>query len=310
MNIYDRYLRYYPANDGKFIAYRLFEPKDYATANLLFLHGSTLNSLVYIPVGLRLSSQFRIRTYLIDFRGHGASDGRRGHIDYIGQLENDLSILMQNIKKDYSHLPLYLGAHCAGASVLTRYLTLEEKVEPDGYIFAAPLIVLKNGISKKTAPGLEQICRIRLGRILFIDFLNALGLRLFNQIRCADFMFPQEVLIRMNTIIKSYSYHMVKSLNMRHYYHNFKYLNKPTLVITGNKDKVVCAKEIENVFNINIKSNIDKTLQVIEGRDHFSVILDVAKYAGPWIQDRINAVTFFNNKDSDYQRTTLPYREL
>ena len=109
-NIYDQFLNYYNGRDGKRLAYRLFEPKE-VKGILVFLHGSALNSMMYIPIGLRMAKNYGIKTYLLDMRGHGESEGERGSLDYVGQLEDDLMHFISKIKREFPGLPFFLGAH-------------------------------------------------------------------------------------------------------------------------------------------------------------------------------------------------------
>jgi non-heme chloroperoxidase len=44
--------------------------------------------------------QAGVTAYALDVRGHGAS-GRRGDIDYIGQLDDDLADFMAQIRADH-----------------------------------------------------------------------------------------------------------------------------------------------------------------------------------------------------------------
>ncbi len=58
----------------------------------------------------------------VDYRGHGQSDGLRGHAMSISELVGDLKLGLEAVKKDFPQLPLVLFGHSMGGGVLARLL--------------------------------------------------------------------------------------------------------------------------------------------------------------------------------------------
>ncbi len=77
------------ARDGADLAYRTYSGT--TDRAIVLIHGSTGSSLSVHPLAKALNAK-GFTVYAPDVRGHGAS-GRRGDIDYIGQLDDDIADL-------------------------------------------------------------------------------------------------------------------------------------------------------------------------------------------------------------------------
>ena len=69
----------------------------------------------------RLASRLSDQAYVVvpDLRGHGASPERRGDVDYIGQMEDDIAALIET-----ERLPgqaVILAGHSSGGGLVTRF---------------------------------------------------------------------------------------------------------------------------------------------------------------------------------------------
>src|SRR5690349_22073579 len=57
----------------------------------------------------------------IDLRGHGASGGAPGDVDYIGQYEDDLGDVVRALRRDRADLHVVLAGHSMGGGIVLRY---------------------------------------------------------------------------------------------------------------------------------------------------------------------------------------------
>ena len=75
----------------------------------------------FLPIVSYLSEEGIAHIITPDLRGHGFSPERRGDIDYIGQLEDDLADLISELKNDYPNahivLPLIFPATSSKISI-------------------------------------------------------------------------------------------------------------------------------------------------------------------------------------------------
>lgn len=87
----------------------------------ILLHGSGWHSRYFLPLAGFISSEGLSQVYTPDLRGHGHSPERRGDVDYIGQLEDDLLDFIAMIPKDNPKAMLILGGHSSVGGLAVRF---------------------------------------------------------------------------------------------------------------------------------------------------------------------------------------------
>ena len=86
----------YPARDGEQLAFQFYDST--GEVILVFVHGSSYHGAAYHTLARELSDAGVAKVYLPNVRGHHLSGQRRGDVDYIGQLEDDLADLVVYIR--------------------------------------------------------------------------------------------------------------------------------------------------------------------------------------------------------------------
>lgn len=94
--------------------------------------------------------------WIHDHRGHGRSQGKRGHVNDFGDYVRDLKILIEMARIDQPDpLPLLLLGHSMGGLVALSLARLHPQ-HIDGLIVSAPLL----GVPKPPPPALNAIARV------------------------------------------------------------------------------------------------------------------------------------------------------
>ncbi|MEQ9364232.1 MAG: alpha/beta hydrolase [Leptospirales bacterium] len=93
-------------------------------AVLPWLHGFAEHRKRYHHFASWMADQ-GIAVAAIDFRGHGASDGKRGHVKKFQEYLLDVRVFLNWVIKNFPDLPVVLGAHSNGGLIAARFL-LEE----------------------------------------------------------------------------------------------------------------------------------------------------------------------------------------
>jgi lysophospholipase len=103
------------------LAYRTWE-KPGARAALLVVHGLGEHSARYADFGERLAS-WGISTYALDLRGHGLSDGRRGHVPSFDVFLQEVDRFRREVEglADF-RVPVFLLGHSMGGLIALRYM--------------------------------------------------------------------------------------------------------------------------------------------------------------------------------------------
>ena len=78
---------------------------------------------------------------LVDFRGHGQSDGRRWHIDRFGDYLADLDAFMAKLRTDGLAGKLFVVGHSQGALIAARW-GLDHGREVAGFVLSSPYLRL------------------------------------------------------------------------------------------------------------------------------------------------------------------------
>lgn len=116
--------------------YRTWEAER-PTAALIVIHGLFEHSRRYEEFGTYMATH-GFATYVLDLRGHGASEGRRGHVRSFDTLLQDLDRFRREVQGLIDvDLPLFLIGHSLGGLISLRYL--EEYDTPfHGAVLTAP----------------------------------------------------------------------------------------------------------------------------------------------------------------------------
>jgi alpha-beta hydrolase superfamily lysophospholipase len=158
----------FSARDGASLAYREFPGGGDRVA--ILIHGSTADGRAMQALGHSLAEQ-SISAYALDMRGHGAS-GRRGDIDYVGQLEDDVADFVKHLRIAHPHAKLVLIGHSSGGGFSLRFACGKYGALFDRYILAAPFI--HHAVST-TRPGSGGWARPFMPRIIALTTLTRWG---------------------------------------------------------------------------------------------------------------------------------------
>ena len=106
-------LKRFKARDGALLAYRLYPSA--SNQLLVFAHGSSYHGAAYHGLAAGLSERGVATVALPNLRGHYQSGLRRGDVDYLGQLEDDLQDLIYVLRGSGPTAPSCWGATRAAA---------------------------------------------------------------------------------------------------------------------------------------------------------------------------------------------------
>ncbi|MCZ8514815.1 alpha/beta hydrolase [Paenibacillus filicis] len=104
---------YRQGRGGAELPYRHYEGN--SDKVLVFLHVISEPSLYLRIFGEAVACAGLATVYLPDLRGYGTNPAKRGHIDYMGQLDDDLEDLIVHIRQAHPDARVILGGHSAAA---------------------------------------------------------------------------------------------------------------------------------------------------------------------------------------------------
>ncbi|HVD61408.1 MAG TPA: lysophospholipase [Gemmatimonadaceae bacterium] len=82
-----------------------------------------------------------------DLRGHGQSEGRRGHIDEWQQYTDDVLAFLEHVRARYPGVPIFIYGHSLGALIVTQFVL----THPEGLsgMIVSGIPLRPTGVAKK-----------------------------------------------------------------------------------------------------------------------------------------------------------------
>lgn len=111
----------YASFDGMKLSGYLWEPEEKPKALINLVHGFGEYSERYDHWAMRFVEKGYV-VHAIDNRGHGKSDGRRGHIREFNDFLNDVDVLVKESKKLHPGMPQFIYGHSMGGNIVANYI--------------------------------------------------------------------------------------------------------------------------------------------------------------------------------------------
>lgn len=258
-------LNRFAARDGTRLAYRLYPGGEKDVAVLI--HGSGTESGVMNAPARTLQAD-GVSVYAPDLRGHGSS-GRRGDIDYIGQLDDDLADLAAVIRTAHPHATMTLIGFSGGGAFTIRIAGGRYGDLFDRYIVIDPAIVYPSPIARPNAGGWATPY---VPRIVGLMALNKIGIHWFDGLDAIVFAVPPG----HPNLTGAYSFRLAMNLNSGDYFGALQRTKKPMALIAGAADDQFYADRYAQYLK---PAKPDLSVELVPGLDHVDMIMRPAALA-------------------------------
>jgi non-heme chloroperoxidase len=267
----------YRTRDGSALSFRRYPAE--SNTHFILIHGSSAHGAYLHAFAKYLSEENVANVYAPDLRGHGPSPQRRGDIDYIGQLEDDLADLISHIRKGASKDARYIvGGHSSGGGLALRFAGGAHGYLAQGFVLLAPYLGHDAPMVKKNAGGWADASILK---IIGISVLDGLGLKHFNDSHVLRFNLPEKYHNGYETL--EYSFRLMKGMHPKNYKESLKTTRAPLLIIVGSEDEAFHAKDFEQGI---LPYKKDVRISFVEGGSHLGIIMSKAAMAeaAHWIE--------------------------
>jgi non-heme chloroperoxidase len=220
------------ARDGAVLAYRAYLGDDRQVA--VVVHGTSTESSVMNAVAKTLRAT-GATIYGLDMRGHGGS-GRRGDIDYIGLLDDDIADFVPTVRLTHPDAAFTLLGFSGGASLAMRIAGSAFANLFDRYIAVSPAIEAVRRPNGYAA--------IALPRIVALVALNQIGI-----------------------------FRLMWNLANRDYLNALRHTREPMTLIAGANDEQFRADQYAQLLT---PAKRDLVVRIIPGLDHVDMITNPA----------------------------------
>ncbi len=138
---------------GKFLGvgeiklyYQSWHPDRSPEAVVVIVHGLGAHSGIFTNLAEFLCDR-NFTVYALDLRGHGRSEGQRGHINSWSEFRQDLNSFIQLVSTRENHFPLYLLGQSLGGTISLDYV-LHDREQPaksklQGLILLSPALKVR-----------------------------------------------------------------------------------------------------------------------------------------------------------------------
>lgn len=257
-------LSFWPARDGTALAYRAYAPLGEARRVAVLVHGSSGDGRNMHRVGLALAAR-GVAAYALDMRGHGAS-GRRGDVDYVGQLDDDLADVVGVLQRLHPGLPLAMVGLSSGGGFTLRTAAGPLGEVFDRFVMLAPMLHHKAPTARPLSGGWA---RPNLPRIVGLTILERLGLRWFQHLPVLQFALPPEAAADRTL---TYSYRLQRSFRPHDDYQaDLRAVRRPGTVIVGERDEIFRADQYPPLL---AAFQPLLAVRVLPGLTHLEVVVD------------------------------------
>ena len=254
-----------PARGGGTIAFRHWDarPAGGQETLVMAIHGSSGSGISLHPLAKALAAQ-GLQVYAPDIRGHGET-GRRGDIDYAGQLDGDLEDFVTAIQSRHPGARTVLLGSSAGGG-----FALHAAASSNGRLFEravllAPMLGAHAPTFRKEA---SAWARPFIPRYIALSILNRFGIHALDGLPVIAFAIDPA---RAHLLAGTYSFRLLRAFATRNYAQDLKQARMPLQILVGAADELFDAGQFEPAVHA-IRPDIPVT--IIPGVNHIGMVAD------------------------------------
>jgi non-heme chloroperoxidase len=177
-----------------------------------------------------------VTAYVLDIRGHGGS-GRRGNIDYIGQIDDDVADFVARLGPARRDETRTLVGFSGGAGFSIRFAGGPYGLLFDRYVLLSPILPG----SPAWRPNAGGWINIAVPRIVIISWFDRVGIHWFDGFPVIDYAVSPDP---SRDTTASYSYRLMVNFGAGPGYAAYlKNIRRPAVVLVGDADEQVVADQ-------------------------------------------------------------------
>lgn len=258
-------LETYEARDGTQLQYRRYTgDSDIA---LILAHGSGTDNKYWARMSRAIAESGAATVYTPNLRGHGPSPVRRGDIDYVDQLVDDLVDLISRIETTRNEIDtVVVGGHSSGGGLAVRFAGSSYRSRADAYLLLAPYLGHDAPTTRQNSGGWAEP---DLFRIIPISMLNAVGITYFNSTQVLHFNMPPEYRDGSETL--AYSYRLMQGFSPSDFKAALQSIQVPILLVIGSSDHALLPDQFEPTLRPLVPQAI---IQPVNGASHLGLVVN------------------------------------
>ena len=252
-------------------------------ALLVVVHGLGEHSARYGPL-VRALRGHRISVASLDLRGHGRSEGKRGHVDRFDDYVADLGSLLDTVRAENSGCRTFVLGHSLGGVIAARY-ALDHPGDLSGLILSSPGFAARVRVPPYKA-WFGRVCSWLVPRLTLRTGIEVEALTHDPEVRAA---YRADPLIHGVASTRWYTEFLAAG---RRCLAEAPRLELPLLAFHGDADSVVSSAGTE--LFVKRASSTDKTMTLFPGLYHETMNeteserASVLDHVVTWLDRRVN----------------------
>jgi alpha-beta hydrolase superfamily lysophospholipase len=235
--------------------------ESFKNRRIVLVHGSSASSASMHTMAQALSKA-GYTVEALDMRGHGDS-GTRGHIGYIGQLEDDVADFMRALP--YTGPNTLLGFSAGGGFAL-RFSASEQASLFDRYLLLSPFLV--QAPTNRPNSGWASV---GITRIVALTILNRFGIARWNNMPVTQFALDDEA---KKFLTPSYSFALSTNFGAhRDYAQDIAKAPSNLKLIAGTDDELMFVDLYASLFTSASKT---PPITLVPATNHIGLILNTS----------------------------------
>jgi alpha-beta hydrolase superfamily lysophospholipase len=242
---------------GLHLAYRCWEAVR-ARAALVVVHGLGEHAGRYAEFGERMAG-YGISTYALDLRGHGLSDGRRGHVPAFDTFLQELDRFRREVEglADF-RVPLFLLGHSMGGLIALRYQE-EYNTRFEGAIISSPWLATAMAVPRWKIAASNMLARV----LPALPFRNNLDPEHLSRVPAVVDAYRDDPLVHSSITPRLF---VEVSAAMGHAHQRSDRIQEPLLFLLAGDDRIVDTdRTVRLARSIGVR---DVTIKVLPGHYH------------------------------------------
>lgn len=268
----------YRTRDGTELCFRKYPSA--GSIHLILIHGSSSHSAYWHVFAKHTAQDGAANVYAVDLRGHGPNPKRRGDIDYIDQLEDDLADLIGHIKRiSPDSEKIVIGGHSSGGGLALRFSGGRYGGMIDGLMLLAPYLAHNAPMVRKNAGGWVSP---NIPGIIGLSIIDGFGIHFLSGSKVLRFNLPEQYRTGDETL--EYSFRLMRGMHPANYQTSLTKTRVSTLIIIGSSDEALCAEEFARGI---LPYKPDAAIQVVDGATHLGIVMNAqaTDNASKWLKN-------------------------
>ncbi len=256
-------LQRFHARDGTELAYRHYPARAPASGQAaVVIHGSSGSSIAVHALAKALAAH-GVETWAPDIRGHGAS-GTRGDIVYLGQLEDDMSDFVAEIRKTDATAPLTLLGHSSGGGFALRIAGSSIQNLFARTVLLSPYLGYDAPSSREDAGGWASP---DIPRFLGLSVLRRLGITCCESLPTIAFAVGPDT---SAILASTYSYRLMRNFGAAQYRADLAAAGRPVALFAGAADELMFSEKYGDAVGPRVP------VKLLDGVNHMAIVSDPA----------------------------------